>query len=205
MANTSKDLEGCLNRAFATSNLRRICLAVDTAVLQSGGVVDVARAAEIDRTTLYRAFRLAGGPGLDTMIKVLRALGLRLVVEVGQEIRNDYANSESLKAHPANVRQAVATARRFTAAINNRETGALLTVFAETVRAQENVAEFAVRTTTTREHLYRVFSKNLNPRFSTLLSFLNALGLRFAVRRLPQRLRSGKVVTGNPPNGALAE
>jgi probable addiction module antidote protein len=76
------DVEKLLNEAFETNDLRRICRAVDAAVVQSGSIVEIARAAELDRVTLYRAFRLERGPALDNMIKVLRVLGFRLVVKV---------------------------------------------------------------------------------------------------------------------------
>ena len=79
------DVEKLLNAAFKTNDLRSICRAVDAAVLQSGSIIQVARAAELDRVTLYRAFRLERGPALDNMIKVLRVLGFRLVVEVCSE------------------------------------------------------------------------------------------------------------------------
>ena len=48
------DVEMLLNKAFETNDLRRICRAVDAAVVQSGSIVEIARAAEIDRVTLYR-------------------------------------------------------------------------------------------------------------------------------------------------------
>ena len=87
------------------------------------------------------------------------------------------------------MKQAAATARRFTAAFKTGKRRSLLKVFSEEVHAQENVAELAKRMTVSREHLYRVFSVYLNPRFGTILSFLNALELRFAVERLPQTMR----------------
>jgi len=65
------------------------------------------------------------------------------------------------------------------------EVDLLVEVFKESLRAQENVAEFAGKTIRTREALYRVFTQSPMPGFSTLLSFLNALELQFAVRRLP--------------------
>ena len=178
-----------LNEALASNELERICRAVDDAILQSGRIVEIARAAQINRTTLYRAFRLQGGPGLDTMIKVLRALGFQLVVELPQAVPNSNSNHQLVKRStlPKEDRQAIAIARRFTAALKTGNTSTLLEVFADALRAQENVAALAKRTTTSRENLYRVFSRNLNPRFSTLLSYVNALGLRFAVRRLSSR------------------
>ena len=172
-----------LNKAFETNDLRRICRAVDAAVVQSGSIVEIARAAEIDRVTLYRAFRLERGPALDNMIKVLRVLGFRLVVEVRNEA-NSQASDGPAGENRAR-RQAAVNARRFTAAFETGEMESLVKVFKATLHAQENVAEFARKTIRTRETLYRAFAQYPRPRFSTLLSFLNALDLRFGVRRLP--------------------
>jgi DNA-binding phage protein len=181
----SKDVERLLNSAFKTNDMQDICRAVDAAVLRSGSIIEVARAAQIDRVTLYRAFRLERGPSLDNMIKVLRVLGFHLIVELSGELANSH--EELPKDGRSRVRKrAAATARRFTAAFKSGEMGELVEVFRQTLRAQENVAEVARKTIRTREALYRVFSQNPMPRFRTLLSFLNALELRFAVRCLPR-------------------
>ncbi len=180
----TKDVEKLLNAAFETNDLQRICRAVDAAVLQSGSIIEIARAAELDRVTLYRAFRLEKGPALNNMIKVLRVLGFRLVVEVSIEVANETSGASTGVGSTAR-KQAATTARRFTAAFKTGDRELLVKVFKETLRAQENVAEFAGKTIRTRETLYRAFTQYPTPRFSTLLSFLNALDLRFAVRRLP--------------------
>jgi DNA-binding phage protein len=123
---------------------------------------------------------------LDNMIKVLRVLGFRLVVEVRGEMANSHERDVPAEGGSSSGRrQAAATARRFTAAFKTGEMDSLVKVFKETLHAQENVAEFAGKTIRTREALYRVFTQNPMPRFSTLLSFFNALELQFAVRRLP--------------------
>lgn len=75
--------EKSLRAAFATNDLRRICSAIDFAVTRCG-VVEVAREADVSRTTLYRAFRCRNGPALDTMLKVMRAIGFHLTVEAGR-------------------------------------------------------------------------------------------------------------------------
>jgi DNA-binding phage protein len=187
-----KEVERLLNSAFETNDLQNICRAVDTAVLRSGSIVEIARAAQIDRVTLYRAFRLQRGPALDNMIKVLRVLGFRLIVEVGYcELTNSHEGVPAAERSVARKR-APATARRFTAAFKTSEMDELVKVFKETLRAQENVTEFAVKTIRTREALYRVFAQNPMPRFSTLLSCLNALELRFGVRRLSHVRRTAK-------------
>jgi DNA-binding phage protein len=134
---------------------------------------------------LYRGFRLERGLALGNMVKVLRVLGFRLIVEVRPEVSNGERAIESVAEGNPRKNQ-FATARRFTAAFKKGEMDALVSVFRETLLSQENVAEFASKTIRSRESLYRAFTKNPMPRFSTLLSFLNALGLRFAVRRLPR-------------------
>jgi hypothetical protein len=40
----SKNVERLLNSAFKTSDMQNICRAVDASVLQSGGVIEIARA-----------------------------------------------------------------------------------------------------------------------------------------------------------------
>lgn len=187
MTNTtsrSKDVEKLLNAAFETNDLKMICRAIDAAVLQSGSNIEVARAAKLNRVTLYRAFRLEKGPALDNMIKVLSVLGFRLVVQVRSEVANNDASGAAPGGRSRAIKQAATTARRFTAAFKSGDRKLLVKVFKETLRAQENVAEFAGKTIRTRETLYRAFTQYPTPRFSTLLSFLNALDLRFAVRRL---------------------
>ena len=187
----SKDVEKLLNAAFETNDLQRICRAVGTAVLRSGSIIEIARAAELDRVTLYRAFRLAKGPALDNMIKVLHVLGFRLVVEVRREVANSH--ERDVPEVRSSARKRAATARRFTAAFKTGEMEALAKVFRETLQAQENVSEFACKTITTRETLYRAFNQYPMPRFRTLLSFLSALDLQFAVRRLARSRRENEV------------
>jgi DNA-binding phage protein len=178
------DVEKLLKAAFKTSDMQDICRAVDVALLQSGSINQIARAAKIDRATLYRAFRLERGPRLDNMIKILHVLGFYLAVEPC-EVANAHERVPKDRMNGARKR-AAATARRFTIAFKSGEAAQLVDVFQQTLRAQENVAEFASKTIRTREALYRVFTKNPMPSFKTLLSFLNALELRFAIRRVPQ-------------------
>ena len=181
----SKHVEKLLNAAFETNDLQRMCRAVDAAVLRSGSIIEIALAAKVDRTTLYRAFRLAKGPALDTMINVLRVLGFRLIVEVRREVANSHERGVSVEGRRTARRRAAATARRFTAAFKTQEMEVVGKVFKESLHSQENISEFAGKTIRSREALYRVFTRCPRPRFSTLLSFLNALELQFAVRRLP--------------------
>jgi probable addiction module antidote protein len=46
-----------------------------------GGVAKVAKAAGLERESLYRALSARGNPRLSTLVAVTRAIGLRLTVE----------------------------------------------------------------------------------------------------------------------------
>jgi DNA-binding phage protein len=79
-------------------------------------------------------------------------------------------------------------ARNYTAAFRSPEIGpAFREALAETLDAQENVAEFAKKTIRNRETLYRIFSGPRTPRLSTILSVLDAAGLCFGVRGLSRK------------------
>ena len=173
------EVEVSLGVAFATNDLRRICSAFDVAVVRCG-ISDVARDAELDRTTLYRAFRLKKGPGLDTMITVLRVLGFRLIVETKDQSGFQSANRSRHAPHP----NARATARLLTVAFRTGDLDLVNEAFAKTLSLQENVSELARKTVRSRGALYRAFAFRRTPRFSTVLSFLNALELQFGVKQL---------------------
>jgi probable addiction module antidote protein len=49
-----------------------------------GGVAKVAKAAGLERESLYRALSARGNPRLSTLVAVTRAVGLRLTVENAQ-------------------------------------------------------------------------------------------------------------------------
>jgi DNA-binding phage protein len=177
-------VELSFGKAFATNDLRRICGAVDVAVVRCG-ISDVARDAELDRTTLYRAFRLKKGPGLDTMITVLRVLGFCLTVET-----RDQGNLRSANRLRRAPHLNASAARRLTVAFRTGDLDRVNEAFAKTLSAQENVSELARKTIRSRETLYRAFVFRHTPRFSTALSFLNALGLQFGVKQLPSNSQS---------------
>src|SRR6266702_8029980 len=52
-----------------------------------GGVAKVAKAAGIERESLYRALSSRGNPRLSTLVAVTRAIGLKLTVEVPVHLR----------------------------------------------------------------------------------------------------------------------
>jgi probable addiction module antidote protein len=47
----------------------------------SGGIAKVAKAAGIERESLYRALSARGNPRLSTLVAVTKAIGLKLTVE----------------------------------------------------------------------------------------------------------------------------
>lgn len=49
-----------------------------------GGIAKVARAAGVERESLYRALSRRGNPRWSTLVAVTRALGLKLTVETSQ-------------------------------------------------------------------------------------------------------------------------
>ena len=170
--------ETLLNKAFATNDLRVICKAIDAAATTFGNT-RVARDANIDRKTLYRAFRIYNGPALNTMVNVLRVLGLTLtVIAKDDQIRFQAMNKSSTMAPDS---QTAKTARILTKCFERNDLHFVIKTFAETLASQENMSEFARRTIISRETLYRSFSFPHIPRFSTALSVLNALGLQFAL------------------------
>ena len=146
----SGKVEKSLRAAFATNDLRRICSAIDFAVVRSG-VVEVAREADVSRTTLYRAFRCRNGPALYTMLKVMRVLGFHLTVEAGRRSIFPAVNRLSQRAPSP---QAKATAHSLTAAFRSGDPSAAIEALAETLSAQENVSELARKTIRWRETLY---------------------------------------------------
>jgi DNA-binding phage protein len=66
-----------LKAAFFAEDLRQISRAVDATVLERG-ITPVSQNAQVDRTTIFRAFRRENGPALDTMVRVRHVLGWRL-------------------------------------------------------------------------------------------------------------------------------
>lgn len=180
----TQQLEKSLNAAFATSDLHRICRAIDAAVLKSGSIIKVAQDAGVNRTTLYRAFRCEKGPALNTMTNVLRVLGFRLVVQANLQRAIGQATRKPGGVRALYARLAGANARLLTVAFRSCDLDLVVKALAETLHTQENIAEVARKTIRARESLYRSFTAPRVPRFNTVLSLLNALGLQFAVRAL---------------------
>ena len=172
---TRRTNDGVLNAALATSDLRSICRAVDAAVVR-GGIAKVAQTAEVDRTTIYRAFRRESGPALDTMVRVLRVLGLRLIVKNKPDPSTGASRVDSKTI-----------ARSLTVAFRSGDLDLAVEALARAVRLHDNVSELARATNFSRENLYRSFAFPCIPRFRTVLNFLTALGLQLGIERLPSK------------------
>jgi probable addiction module antidote protein len=170
-----------LEKAFITNDLRRICRAIDAAMMEYG-LTKIAREACVDRSTLFRAFRHGKGPSLHTMVTILRILKVRLVVKVKFKLADQ--NTKRSNRRSDNLRDAKKSARALTVAFRSGNQCLVSKAFGETLRLQENVSEIARHTIRSREALYRAFSHPRDPQFSTALSFLNALGLRFALEKM---------------------
>jgi probable addiction module antidote protein len=69
-----------LTDAFATGHAGYIAAALGV-VARARGMSDLASATGIKRQALYRALSEDGNPTLETMLKVLPALGLRMRIE----------------------------------------------------------------------------------------------------------------------------
>ncbi|MEX2523703.1 MAG: addiction module antidote protein [Gammaproteobacteria bacterium] len=68
------------------------------------------------------------------------------------------------------------------AAIEDGDERLMLTALNDVARAALGMSELAERTGLSREALYNTLSENGNPRFSSLLEILHALGLEVSVR-----------------------
>ena len=169
------DTEEALRAAFRTGDQRLICCAVDVAV-HLYGISDAAIDANINRTSLHRAFRIMNGPALSTMIKVLCVLGLRLTV-VSKARSSQRINDDQPQRHGRSL------ARALTEAFRSCRVDTVTAALSLALREQPNVSEIARRTIRSRAALYKAFSQPRDPRFFTVLSFVDALGLCFEVAR----------------------
>lgn len=70
-----------LNAALEDENEPRVLLIALRHLAQAQGIAKVAKAAGVERESLYRALSARGNPRLSTLIAVTKAIGLRLTVE----------------------------------------------------------------------------------------------------------------------------
>ena len=73
-----------LKAAFEDENEPHVLLIALRHLAQAQGIAKVAKAAGIERESLYRALSIHGNPRLSTLVAVTKAIGLRLTVEAAQ-------------------------------------------------------------------------------------------------------------------------
>lgn len=64
-----------------TEEPKVLLLALRRLAEANGGVAKVAKAADVERESLYRALSARGNPRLSTLTAVIKAIGLKLTVE----------------------------------------------------------------------------------------------------------------------------
>jgi len=70
-----------LRAALQDQDEPRVLLMALRHLAQARGIAKVAKAAGIERESLYRALSIRGNPRLSTLVVVTKAIGLRLTVE----------------------------------------------------------------------------------------------------------------------------
>src|SRR6266446_1063858 len=73
-----------LKAALEDEDEPRVLLIALRHVAQAQGIAKVAKAAGIERESLYRALSVHGNPRLSTLVAVTKAIGLRLTVKAAQ-------------------------------------------------------------------------------------------------------------------------
>jgi probable addiction module antidote protein len=76
---TAEDMQEYLAAAFEDGDPALIAAALGD-MARARGMTDIAREAGVSREAMYKAFRPDGNPTLDTLTRVVRALGLKLTV-----------------------------------------------------------------------------------------------------------------------------
>lgn len=77
---TDEDIAGYLTEALATQDTAVIARALG-AVARARGMTRIARDTGLSRESLYRALSTEGNPEFATVIRIIEAIGLRLMVE----------------------------------------------------------------------------------------------------------------------------
>jgi probable addiction module antidote protein len=196
-----------LEAALKTADPLTIFAALDALVRMSPSVSKLAKDAGADRSMLYRAFRREKGPRLSLVVKVLSSAGFQLIVNAdGKRPQNDRPNRKGqatkTTAHLELSSNPKASAKFFTGAFETSDTVTIVRALDDTLRAQENVVQFSRRASLWRSSIYRSFSGTRDPQFSTVVHFLRALGLRFAV--VPLSPSSDARATTAPRPGSAA-
>jgi probable addiction module antidote protein len=78
---TAGDQADLLSDAVESGDPRYIAYALGAVARARGGLAKLAREAGMNRQALHKALSEEGNPTLDTVLKVLRALGLHMKIE----------------------------------------------------------------------------------------------------------------------------
>ena len=78
---SAADQADLLSDAVASGDRRYIAYALGAVARARGGIAKLARESGMNRQALHKALGQEGNPTLDTVIKVLHALGLRMRIE----------------------------------------------------------------------------------------------------------------------------
>jgi probable addiction module antidote protein len=78
---TRKDIVAYLNAALEDGEPAVLLEALRNVAQARGGMGALAKAAGVSRESLYRTLSRRGNPKIDTIMELLRALGLKLTVE----------------------------------------------------------------------------------------------------------------------------
>ena len=70
-----------LNDVLADGDLKELMIALRRVSTAFGGVGEIAQQAELNAKTLYRTLSPKGNPELRSLTAILKAMGLRLVIE----------------------------------------------------------------------------------------------------------------------------
>ena len=76
---TPEDIAAYLEAAFEDGDAELVSLALG-AVARSKGMTEIARRSGLGRQSLYKALSAGGRPEFGTVLRVVRALGLKLTV-----------------------------------------------------------------------------------------------------------------------------
>ena len=78
---TQKDIVAYLNAALEDGEPALLLEALRNVAQANGGMGALAKAAGVSRESLYRTLSRRGNPKIDTIMEILRALGLKLTIE----------------------------------------------------------------------------------------------------------------------------
>jgi probable addiction module antidote protein len=183
-------METSLNAALRTADIETIFVAFDAAIHRQKSIKGLALNAGLDRVTLHRMFRPKRNPSLDSVVRVLRALGFQFVVEYVRQpkSRPNHFAFRKFDFDPELRSNSKRVSEHLTRVFKTDEMTQTAAAFSDVLRAQENIVALAKGMMTTGPSLYRAFRERHVPRFGIVVSFLHALGLRLAVKRLPNRV-----------------